>query len=237
MTVGITSIGLAIPSLRLNVRDLAALRGVDPNKYLLGLGCENIALCDAEEDAVSLAVAAAERALTAWGGDRENIGLFAVGTETACDMSRPLSQFVADRLELRGHLRTYEVKHACYGASAALRQAVEWIASGAADGRVALVVASDVALYAPADPGEPTQGAGAVAMIVGPPTIAEVELRSYPYAMPVFDFWRPVGEAFPRVDGRFSLQCYKDAAAAAFQAWTQREGADALDSIAALTMH
>ena len=76
-----------------------------------------------------------------------------------------------------------------------MRQATEWVASGAARGKAALVVASDVALYAPKDPGEPTQGAGAVAMIISEDArIAEIELASYPYSMPVFDFWRPVGE-------------------------------------------
>ncbi len=90
-------------------------------------------------------------------------------------MSRPLSAWVADKLGLAGAVRSYEVKHACYGATLALRQAVEWKESGAAAGKAALVIAADVALYELEDPGEPTQGAGAVAMVVdearSPPSI------------------------------------------------------------------
>ena len=58
--------------------------------------------------------------------------MLAVGTETAVDMSRPLSAWVADRLGLKGAVRSYEVKHACYGGTLALRQAAEWRLSGAA---------------------------------------------------------------------------------------------------------
>lgn len=206
---GISAIGIQLPSRAIDVRQLAALRGVDPDKFTKGLGCHEIALCGEGEDAVSLGVGAAKRALEAWGEGPEALGMIAVGTETAQDMSRPLSAFVAEKLELRGALRSYEVKHACYGGTLALRQALEWVASGANQGKSALVIATDVSLYAPGDPGEPTQGAGAVAMIVGAPTVAEVSIRSHAWSEPVFDFWRPVGEAHPRVDGPLSLDCYK----------------------------
>ena len=216
MEHGIASLGLKIPSRYLDVRDLAELRGADPDKFTKGLGCHEIALLGEGEDVVTLAADAAERALERWGGDRRDIGLVAVGTETAQDMSRPLSAFVAEKLGLAGRYRSYETKHACYGGTVALRQGVEWRASGAAQGKAALVIAADVALYAPKDPGEPTQGAGAVAFVVAEPEVAAVDLASPAWAEPAFDFWRPVGESFPRVDGPLSLDCYKKATAECF---------------------
>jgi len=213
---GIASLGLALPSLALPVTQLATLRGVDPAKYSIGLGCKTIALCGEGEDVVTLATRAAERALARWGGDRSRIGLIAVGTETAKDMSRPLSAFVAENLGLAGSIRSYEVKHACYGGTLALRQAVEWRRSGAAGTKAALVIAADVALYALEDGGEPTGGAGAVAFVVDEPLLAEVAIRSYAYSEPAFDFWRPVGQSFPSVDGPLSLACYVKAASACF---------------------
>ena len=214
---GIASIGVRLPSLVLPATELAELRGIDPNKFTVGLGCDQIALCDApDETVVDLAAEAARRAIRRWGGDTSRLGLVAVGTETAADMSRPLSAFVADKIGLKGHHRSYEVKHACYGGTLALRQALEWRASGAARGQAALVIAADVALYAEKDPGEPTQGAGAVAFIVDDPRIASVDLDSYAYAEPVFDFWRPVGERFPRVEGQLSLDSYMKAAEKCF---------------------
>lgn len=237
-TPGIAALGLALPSRYLPLDKLAVLRGVDPAKYLYGLGCREMALCGPGEDAASLAAKAARRALERWGGDLARIGLLAVGTESAKDMSRPLSAWVADLLDLRGPIRSYEVKHACYGGTLALRQAVEWKLSGAAGDRVALVVASDVALYALEDPGEPTQGAGAVAMVVDTPEVAAIDPASFAWSEPAFDFWRPVGEDFPRVDGPFSLECYKRAAEQTFSAWIgERDAAHALDELAVISFH
>ena len=215
--LGIASLGLKLPSRYLDVRDLAALRGVDPDKFTKGLGCHEIALCGEGESVVTLAAGAAKRALARWGGSPKDLGLLVVGTETAQDMSRPLSAFVADELGLRGAIRSYETKHACYGGTVALRQALEWKASGASRGKAALVIASDVALYAPKDPGEPTQGAAAVVIVVDDASVAAIDLESYAWAEPAFDFWRPVGESFPRVDGPLSLECYEKATTECFR--------------------
>jgi hydroxymethylglutaryl-CoA synthase len=235
---GIASIGIHLPPLAMDVRTLAALRGVDPDKYTLGLGCGEMALCPEGYDVVKLGAEAGRRALARWGGDPSRIALLAVGTETAKDMSRPLSAFVAEEIGLRGAIRSYEVKHACYGGTLALRQALEWRASGAARGRAALVIAADVALYAPEDPGEPTQGAGAVAFVIDEPTVARVSTDTYAHSEPAFDFWRPVGEAFPRVDGPLSLDCYLRATEQCFGAWVgERAPAQALDELAAVCFH
>ncbi|MDH3624483.1 MAG: hydroxymethylglutaryl-CoA synthase [Myxococcales bacterium] len=217
-SAGIASIGLQLPPLFMPVTQLAELRGVDPNKYTKGLGCTDIALCPNGHDAATLAVGAAKRALSRWKGSVSDIGLVAVGTESAKDMSRPLSAWVAEELGLSGVIRSYEVKHACYGGTLALRQALEWKWSGAGAGKAALVIASDVALYALGDPGEPTQGAGAVAMIIDEPLVASVSPTSFPFSSPAFDFWRPVGDSFPSVDGQLSLDCYKRAVIECFSA-------------------
>ena len=237
---GLTSLGLALPQHAVDVRDLAALRGADPDKFTVGLGCDTFGVCGPDEDVVDLATRAAARALSRWGGDPSELGLLAVGTETAVDMSRPLSAWVADRLGLSGALRSYEVKHACYGGTLALRQALEWRASGAARGKHALVVAADVARYTPGGPAEPTQGAGAVAMVVGAPDVAEVDLDSHAHSRPAFDFWRPVGEPWPHVDGKLSLDCYLESAVETFVAAADHADqplADWLAQHAALCFH
>lgn len=235
---GIASIGLHLPPLAMPVEELASLRGVDPNKYLIGLGCSEIALCPPDFDIVDLTSEAARRALSRWDGDVEDIGMIAVGTETAVDMSRPLSAFVADELGLAGHIRSYEVKHACYGGTLALRQACEWRMSGAARGKAALVIAGDIALYEQGDPGEPTQGAGAVAFVVDRPEIAEVGLDCHAWSEPAFDFYRPVGESYPRVDGKLSLDCYKKGALECFGALIDgRNAAEVMERFSAICFH
>jgi len=238
-TVGIASLGIHLPPLAMKVEELAELRGVDPNKFTRGLGCREIALCPEGFDVVDLATGAARRALSRWDGKLEDIGLIAVGTETAVDMSRPLGAFVAEKLGLSGNIRSYEVKHACYGGTVALRQAVEWKLSGVSRGKAALVIAADISLYAPKDPGEPTQGAGAVAMIVDDDgAICAIDADTFAYSEPVFDFWRPVGEAYPRVDGQLSLDCYMRGAENCFKQFIgERETKAVLAELSDICFH
>ncbi len=56
--------------------------------------------------------------------------------------------------------------HACLGATTAVFNAVNWIESRAWDRRLAIVVATDAALYPPG-PARASGGAGAVAMLIG----------------------------------------------------------------------
>ncbi len=59
---GIASIGLDLPPLAMPVEELALLRGVDPDKYRIGLGCSELSLCPPEFSIVDLASEAARRA-------------------------------------------------------------------------------------------------------------------------------------------------------------------------------
>jgi hydroxymethylglutaryl-CoA synthase len=211
-SVGIASLGLHLPSLVLSVEELAKLRSVDANEYLQGLGCHKIALCPTDYSQVDLLVEAARRALSRWNGDLNDIGMIAVGTESATDMSRPLSAWVAEKLGLKGKLRSYEVKHACYGGTLALRQATEWKLAGVDNNKAALVIAGDISLYEEGNPSEPTQGAGAIAFIIDQPLIAEIDPVSYPWSEPVFDSWHPANKTYPQEDRNFSLECYIKAA-------------------------
>lgn len=235
---GIASLGLHFPSLSMSVEELAKLRNVDPNKYTVGLGCRSIALCPENYGIAELATEAAKRALSRWSGDLDKIAIIAVGTESAIDMSRPTSAWVAENLGLKGAIRSYEVKHACYGGTVAIRQASEWKLSGVAQGKAALVIAADIASYEQGDPGEPTQGAGAVAFIIDEPLIAEIEPISYPWSEPAFDFWRPQGERYPRVAGQLSLECYQKAATECFRALiANRVPDDVFNEYCALCFH
>ncbi|CEG56632.1 hydroxymethylglutaryl-CoA synthase family protein [Legionella fallonii] len=228
--IGISAVGLHFPSLAMNVEELAILRGIAPEKFTLGLACREFSLCSKHENIISLAVGAAQMALSHWDKTLDDIGMIVVGTESGLDMSRPLSAWVAEQLNLSGMIRSYEVKHACYGGTLAIKQAVEWKLSGAGGKKAALVIAADISLYEPSSNAEPTQGAGAVAFIIDEnPQIAAIDVRSYPWSKPVFDFWRPIDKKYPEVDGEFSLECYKEAVLNCFNLLIQDIGINAVE--------
>jgi len=164
MKIGIDALAISVPRRFVDMEDLARARGVDPAKYTLGLGAKEMAVAEPGEDTVALAAQAAHRVLE--GRDRGELGMLVVGTETGVDHSKPVASFVQGLLALPRTMRTFDTQHACYGGTAALMAACDWIASGNADGRSALVICSDIARYGLGTAGEPTQGGAAVAMLV-----------------------------------------------------------------------
>lgn len=71
-------------------------------------------------------------------------------------------------------------KNACYGSTAALFNAVNWIQSESWDGRNAIVMCGDIAIYKEGS-ARPVGGMGACAMLIGPdaPLVLERECQ-YP---------------------------------------------------------
>ena len=75
-------------------------------------------------------------------------------------------------------------KNACYGSTAALFNAVNWIESSSWDGRNAIVVCGDIAIYAEGS-GRPSGGAGACAMLIGPNAPLALERQSRTFMRPL----------------------------------------------------
>ena len=223
MDVGIDAIGLALPPLTLELAALAHARGVEPAKFIDGLGTTRISVPPVDEDTVTLAVRAGRSALERAGVAGSEIGLCVVGTETAVDHSKPVTAFVHGLLGLGPGCRIYETKHACYGATAGLQTALDWIRSGSARGKKALVIGSDIARYGLGTPGEPTQGAGAVALLVGesPRLVAFETGKVGTFARDVNDFWRPLYSKDAVVDGHYSVTCYLEALEGAYRAYVE----------------
>lgn len=222
--VGIEAIAIAVPQRYLAIEDLAVARGVAPAKYTVGLGAREMAVPDPGEDTVALATTAAARLLRMPHVDAAQIGMLVVGTETGVDHSKPVASYVQGLLGLPRTMRTFDTQHACYGGTAALMAACDWIASGSAAGRSALVICSDIARYGAGTAGEPTQGGAAVALLVSdrPDILAIDHGTSGMFSTDVHDFWRPLGRREALVDGHYSIKCYLDAVAGAYRSWRAR---------------
>jgi hydroxymethylglutaryl-CoA synthase len=210
MRVGIEAMAFHSPEHYIELAELAQVRGVDPDKYTKGLGQIRMAVATPMEDTVTLAVNAARKALDKFGIDYGDIGTLVVGTESGVDHSKPVAVYVHEALGLRSNCHTYETKHACFGAMAAVFSANDWISCGRADGSKALIIAADIARYPIGDPGEPTQGAGAVAMVISDrPNLLQFDPEiSGHYTKQVMDFWRPLYSTKAFVDGHYSIECY-----------------------------
>jgi len=242
MKVGLESLGVAVPPAYIELALLAEARGVAPGKYVEGLGVTRMAVPPLDEDTVTLAVRAGRMALEAAGCSPDDVGMLVVGTETAVDHSKPVASFVQGLLGISTRCRVFETKHACYGGTAALLLAADWVRAGSAKGKRALVICSDIARYGLNTPGEPTQGAGAVALLVSDqPKLLALDADTGVYAKDVMDFWRPLYSKDAVVDGHYSVTCYLDALEGAYRAYQESAGdADGKpysDRFAALVYH
>lgn len=227
-SIGIDAIALSLPRGYVDLTDVAEARGVPKTKYLDGLGVSRMGIAAPDEDPVSLGINAGRRLFERSGVSPAEIGLCITGTETAVDHSKPMAAFVHGRLGLPSACRSFETKHACFGGTAGILSAVDWIAAGSARGRAALVICADIARYALGSAGEPTQGAGAVALLIRErPRLIELEVgQSGSYTRDVYDFWRPLHHKDALVDGHFSVQCYIDALSFAYGEWRRLPGVE-----------
>ena len=187
--------------------ELAITRNEDPDKYLIGIGQSKMAVIPPTQDIVTMGANAAESMLT--DEDKEEIDLVIVGTESGIDNSKSAAAYIADLLGLRDDIRTFEIKQACYGATAALQMAKAQVALNL-DSK-ALIIGADIAKYGLNTPGEVTQGGGAVAMLVSAnPKLLSFEGGSTYLSRNIMDFWRPLGYSEALVDGKYSSNVYLD---------------------------
>jgi hydroxymethylglutaryl-CoA synthase len=205
MKIGIDLISFHTPAYYLDLRTLAEKRGVDPDKFVIGIGQERMAVMPPDQDIVTIAANAALPLLEKAG--RENIELVLFATESGIDQSKAAALFCHKLLDLPSNCRCLETKEACYGATASLRMAAAMVA--ARPHTKALVLAADVARYDLASPGEPTQGAGGVAMLVSArPRVMALDPEAGFHSEDIMDFWRPNYRAEAFVDGKYSTRMY-----------------------------
>lgn len=207
MNIGIDKIGFYVPKDYIDIVELAKARDVDPNKFTIGIGQSKQAVPQPYQDAVTMAASSADSILT--DADKKALGLLIVGTESGVDESKSTAAFLMDLLDLPEDIRAFEIKQACFGATAGLQAAYDFVSLN--PGKKALVIASDIAKYGIKTPGEVTQGAGSVAMLVSEePRVLRLDHQSVYMTRNVGDFWRPTFSKVAFARGKFSNQVYVD---------------------------
>jgi 3-hydroxy-3-methylglutaryl CoA synthase len=149
--------------------------------------------------------------------------LLIVASESGVDQEKPLSTWVHRYLHLTPHCRNFEIKHACYGGTAGLQMALNWVHSGASNGAKALVIATDESRMHLHQPWEFVMGAGAAAVLVSnTPRILEVELEKSGYwTNEVSDLTRPTSRV-ETGNSETSLLSYLEALEGAFTHYCKR---------------
>jgi hydroxymethylglutaryl-CoA synthase len=181
-----------------------------------------------------MAATAVMRLINQYDIDPSRVKFLGLGTESSTDNSAGaiiVKGMVDQALAAQGKppiARSCEVpefKHACLGGVYGMKSAIRHLALDGAGGQ-AIVVCADIAEYARGTSGEPTQGAGAVAMLLEEnPTLAEVDLVNSGSASDyrIMDFRKPMlrfcgqdrseshqVQDFPVFNGKYSTTCYID---------------------------
>ncbi|MDF0590101.1 hydroxymethylglutaryl-CoA synthase family protein [Candidatus Methanocrinis natronophilus] len=243
--VGIDDIAVAVPRLFLSTTgEFARARGIEPAKLSRGIGVEKMAVPDAHEDAATLAASSTLDLMRNNDLLPEEVGRLYIGTESGVDEAKAMGTYVIGMLEevygsgTFSECSTVEFKSACIGATHALESVACWLkagddcgwgegsgsdVSGRRRGRVGIVVATDVARYGIGSPGEYTQGAGSVALLVDrDPRILALDPVMGVYTRDENDFFRPIGMRCAVVNGKYSNQCYLTAMDGAFGSYRKR---------------
>ena len=216
MAAGIDDIAIYIPQLYLDATDFAKARGLDPVKLSRGLGIEQMAIVDTNQDPACLASNACLKVMQKNKLTPDQIGRLYVATESSFDESKAMNSYVIGMLEqvygqeTFGHCGGIECKFACVSGSYALYDNTNWIRAGEADDKYALVVVSDIAKYDMGSSGEVTQGAGAIAMLLNdnPRLLAFDRKVTSTSIKNEYDFYRPFGKETPIVHGQYSNLLY-----------------------------
>lgn len=254
MSFGIEAASYYVPSLYLEIKDLAEKRGIEPAKLEKGLGLHKMGLPDVHEDAATFAAEALLKLIKDYEINPKDISRIYLGTESAIDAAKPTAsyamQMVEKVLEAEFGERCFrncdvvDLTFACVGAVDALHNSLDFVRVN--PDKKAVVIASDYAKYELASSGEYTQGGGAVSLLISAkPDLLEIENNWGVATESVFDFFKPrrhfkkedltnASENFPDkieiftdepvFDGQYSNQCYQDRIREAYEHYKEVSG-------------
>ena len=261
---GISGLALYLPPYRVNLEDWCQWNDQPWDKIRKVVG-HSFRMRGPEQSVYTLAANAVWRLIQAYDIDPQEIGYLALGTESSSDNSAGaviVKGMLDDALATHGkpamsrECEVPEFKHACLGGVYAMKGALRFLATDGAT-RKAIVVCSDIAEYERGSTGEPTQGAGAVAILLeAEPKLLHVDLARSGSASDyrMVDFRKPFArfrgqpqrsdgqmQDLPVFNGRYSTSCYVDATRQAMNAMLARQGggrrADYFHTVDAVFMH
>jgi hydroxymethylglutaryl-CoA synthase len=180
--VGITSYGAYVPLYRLSREAIA--RGGRGEK----------AICNFDEDSITMAAAAAIDCLT--GIDRGTIDGLYFATTTSPYKEKLGAAIVAMAADLKRDALTADFAHSLRAGTSAIMSAIDAVKAGSAE--KVLVTAADTRMGVPTSPYEQSFGDGAGALLIGDSNVIATIEDSYSVYNEIIDVWRSDSDTFIR---------------------------------------
>jgi len=261
-SVGISGFAVYVPPYRVDLKSWCDWTDSPWDKTEAVVG-RSFRMRGPDQSVYTVAANAVLRLIERYDIDPQTVGFLGLGTESSTDNSAGaviIKGMIDDALKTKGlstlsrNCEVPEVKHACLGGIYALKNGLRYLALESGD-RCAIVVSADIAEYARGSSGEPTQGAGGVAMLLErDPRILEIDLKSIGSASSyrAVDFRKPVlrniirgalnchFQDLPVFNGKYSTTCYLDETLHALDDMLRRmnrEPADYYRELTATFMH
>ena len=231
--IGISGLAAYIPPYRVWLEDWCDWTGEQWPKIREVVG-RSFRMRGPDQSIYTMAATAVMRLIDQYDIDPTRIKFLGLGTESSTDNSAGAiiikgmvdrALVARDKPPISRSCEVPEFKHACLGGVYGMKGAIRHLALDGAGGQ-AIVVCADIAEYARGSSGEPTQGAGAVAMLLEEnPTLAVVDLPRSGSASDyrIMDFRKPMArfcgqdrsethqvQDFPIFNGKYSTTCYID---------------------------
>tara|TARA_B100001059_G_scaffold225810_1_gene253425 strand:+ start:1336 stop:2817 length:1482 start_codon:yes stop_codon:yes gene_type:complete len=257
--IGISGIAAYIPPYRVWLNDWCEWTNNQWPKIREVVG-RSFRLRGNQHSVYTMAATAVIRLIDQYNIDPTKVKFLALGTESSTDNSAGaiiIKGMINEALisqnkpPISRSCEVPEFKHACLGGVYAMKGAIRQIAVDGNGGQ-AIVVCADIAEYPLGSSGEPTQGAGAVAMLVEEnPKLLEVDILNSGSASDyrILDFRKPMirfcyqdrnmnqqVQDFPIFNGKYSTTCYLDEILHALNDMYQKRNLDPIKYLRALNI-
>lgn len=200
--VGIVSYGSYVPRYRIRVADIARAWKKDADEVSRSLGLTDKSVPGFDEDAVTIAIEAATSCLSGFSGNRDDVDVLFVGSESHPYAVNPTSTIVGELLGIGNSYLAVDMEFACKAGTAAMQAIAGLIAAGHAKNGIA--IGTDTAQGRPHDFLEYTAAAGGAAFLLGSNQLVARLLADTSYSSDTPDFWRRDGMRYPSHAGRFT---------------------------------
>ncbi len=200
--IGISAYGTYVPRFRLSIKDIAEAWSKDGSEVAASLGLTEKSVPASDEDAVTIALEAAQECLSVFSGKPSDLDVLFVGSESHPYAVNPTSTIVGELLGVGHTYLAADLEFACKAATAGIQAVAGLVAAGHAQN--GLIVGADTAQGKPHDFLEYTAAAGGAAFVLSRENIVAKLLGDTSYSSDTPDFWRRDGMRYPSHAGRFT---------------------------------